>query len=294
MRDHSQMYLFQWNSCRVLLEAPDRGLVESASKLLALPFALSSASDIPPDLAITSQGSVYRRITRETFPCATREDLVLCLVALTSISFLEETASVVLHAGAFVAGGRAILFCGPAEAGKSCLAFTAWQRGHRLIGDDWVILNPDRTSVSPFPKPLKMRPPTGAAQIPPLNEYLFGRLMSGEPRWVLGRGLNHTVGYNESIPIGALFLINRAPGHTTSVLQANREEAVATVLRQTMRTRAPGLGALKILESLVKSDVVFRIEVGENGFDEAISRMVECTADSPLMQPRLPWMDNFE
>jgi hypothetical protein len=192
----------------------------------------------------------------------------------------------VLHAGAFVAASCALLFCGSAQAGKSLLAFTAWRRGYRLIGDDWVILNPDHASVSPFPKPLKVRPPMGPrpegdAQAHLQNDRMIGRLMDGELRWVFGRGLNHMVGYEERVPIGALFLVNRGRGKTTVVSPASRDEALTTILLQTKRTRTTGLGALKTLESLIRSNSVFTMEIGEGDIEGAVGRMVECSAHAP-------------
>ncbi len=67
--------------------------------------------------------------------CTTDDDLVMSTVAVVSSCLLKGTTCVVLHAGAFVADGQALLFIGPEFAGKSSLALAAWRSGLPLVGE---------------------------------------------------------------------------------------------------------------------------------------------------------------
>jgi len=51
---------------------------------------------------------------------------------------LALRGDLVLHASAVEAGGRAMLFCGPTQRGKSTLARALGEAGHRLLGEDGI------------------------------------------------------------------------------------------------------------------------------------------------------------
>ena len=53
---------------------------------------------------------------------------------------LALRGDLVLHASAVEANGRAVIFCGPTQRGKSTLARTLGEAGHRLIGEDGIAI----------------------------------------------------------------------------------------------------------------------------------------------------------
>jgi hypothetical protein len=150
------------------------------------------------------------------------------------------------------------------------------------------VLDPNGACVTTFPKPIKSRDPdvddreepdqAGGASgrlkpAPPSCHVRRGRLMNGEQRRMYSRRLERVLGYDAAVPIGALFLLERHPDQPTLVSQASRDGALQTVLEQTIRTRAPGLGAVKILPRLLASGAVFRCRIGEDDAGGAVNHM---------------------
>lgn len=54
---------------------------------------------------------------------------------------LALRGNLVLHASAVETGGRAVLFCGPTQRGKSTLARALGEAGHQLLGEDGIAID---------------------------------------------------------------------------------------------------------------------------------------------------------
>lgn len=82
-----------------------------------------------------------------------------------------------LHASALEIGGRAVLVCGPAGAGKSTTAAALAARGHRVLADDVAALDEsdDGFDVRPAYPQLKLWPDAAAA--------MHGDLPALTPNW---------------------------------------------------------------------------------------------------------------
>jgi hypothetical protein len=74
-------------------------------------------------------------------------DIPVFLVGTALGLLLHQRGSVVLHASAVEADGKAILFCGPSGAGKSTLAAALADRGYPLLADDLCVLSIDERGV---------------------------------------------------------------------------------------------------------------------------------------------------
>jgi hypothetical protein len=73
------------------------------------------------------------------------------IVSSAVCTLLSMRGDLVLHAAAIEAGGRAVLFCGPTQRGKSTLARTLGEAGHLLLGEDGIAITlGDREPVA-FP-----------------------------------------------------------------------------------------------------------------------------------------------
>jgi hypothetical protein len=62
------------------------------------------------------------------------------IVSSAACTLLSMRGDLVLHASAIEAGGRAVLFCGPTQRGKSTLARVLGEVGHRLLGEDGIAI----------------------------------------------------------------------------------------------------------------------------------------------------------
>jgi hypothetical protein len=85
--------------------------------------------------------------------------VALYLLGTCFAILLQQRGSLVLHASAIAAGGRAMLFCGRSGAGKSTMAALFCRRGYALLNDDVCNVAPaagDSYEVWPDGRMLKL------------------------------------------------------------------------------------------------------------------------------------------
>ncbi|MBL0923516.1 MAG: HprK-related kinase A [Sphingomonadaceae bacterium] len=87
-----------------------------------------------------------------------------------------------LHASAVEKNGRAVIMTGASGSGKSTLAAMLGCRGWRLMGDEFVLLDPVTGELAPFPRLISLKNEAiGAMQAMALDGR-FGPLMTGTPK----------------------------------------------------------------------------------------------------------------
>jgi hypothetical protein len=79
------------------------------------------------------------------------------LVSAAVCTLLAMRGDLVLHASAVAVDGRAVLFCGPTQRGKSTLARVLGEAGHPVLGEDGVAISLDRDGTTAFPGPRGVR-----------------------------------------------------------------------------------------------------------------------------------------
>lgn len=84
-----------------------------------------------------SQG---RAITVQILDESRRKDIPGFLIGSVFGALLHQRGDFPLHAGCIEFEGKAILFTGPSGAGKSTLSAALLQRGHRILGDDVIVI----------------------------------------------------------------------------------------------------------------------------------------------------------
>jgi HprK-related kinase A len=95
---------------------------------------------------------------------------------------LGQKHYLLLHAATVERDGRALILTGESGAGKSTLAALLGERGWRLMGDEFALLDLESGALMPFPRAVSLK--NGAikvmeAEVPPDR---FGPLLEGTPK----------------------------------------------------------------------------------------------------------------
>jgi HprK-related kinase A len=87
-----------------------------------------------------------------------------------------------LHASGVERDGRALLMTGHSGAGKSTLAALLAERGWRLLGDEFALVDLASGRVHPFPRPISLKNASIAVLSAEVSADRFGPLMAGTPK----------------------------------------------------------------------------------------------------------------
>jgi HprK-related kinase A len=95
---------------------------------------------------------------------------------------LGQKRYLLLHASSVEKDGRAIVMTGESGAGKSTLAALLGERGWRLMGDEFALLDVDSGMVMPFPRAVSLKNGAIAVMEAEVAADRFGPLMAGTPK----------------------------------------------------------------------------------------------------------------
>lgn len=95
---------------------------------------------------------------------------------------LAQRRFLLLHASAVERDGRAVLMTGISGAGKSTLAALLMARGWRLMGDEFVLIDPATGLAHGFPRPISLKNQAIAVARAALPGGRFGPLLAGTPK----------------------------------------------------------------------------------------------------------------
>lgn len=87
-----------------------------------------------------------------------------------------------LHAACVERDGRAILMSGHSGAGKSTLSALLAERGWRLLGDEFALLDLATGLIQPFPRPVSLKNEAIAVMAAEIAPDRFGPLLEGTPK----------------------------------------------------------------------------------------------------------------
>lgn len=207
------------------------------------------SGDAVPDIAITCPGDTYR-IQATSWPggesrAEDSHNAANALAGLLIDGLLAHHMSAhCLHAAASEIGGNAVLFAGPAEAGKSTLALRLAIRGYRHVADDRVLLTTDASphQVAALGLAAKARTPLppgrGLQELVDLRWFLTDETIS-----YLHLPNDQTVPFGAEFPLGALVVPRRDPGFEADVelRPAQAGEVARTLIEETTSLAGPGV-----------------------------------------------------
>ncbi|WP_157218741.1 HprK-related kinase A [Flavisphingomonas formosensis] len=87
-----------------------------------------------------------------------------------------------LHASAVERDGRALVMTGESGAGKSTLAALLGERGWRLMGDEFALLDPASGALHPFPRAVSLKNSAIALMAADVPEDRFGPVLEDTPK----------------------------------------------------------------------------------------------------------------
>jgi HprK-related kinase A len=90
-----------------------------------------------------------------------------------------------LHASAVERGGRAVLMTGVSGAGKSTLAALLMARGWRLMGDEFVLIDPATGLAHGFPRLISLKNEAIPVTEQAVPQGRFGPMLLGTPKGIL-------------------------------------------------------------------------------------------------------------
>lgn len=236
------------------------------------------------------------RIEYRGFDAVPEEALQWQLFGLVLSTWSEWVGRPVLHAATIQVDGSAVGFLGESGAGKSSIAFEFLRNGHRVFGDDHLIL--DRTSGVICARPaipwLKIGPALASRLGMDLER--LPRIHSGDEKRRLN--LESHQWAEGAAPLAACYLIERGWDRSEVVIEpVGPAAALMALVQQTFAPRtvaATGLAArrLPLLAAAVQQAGVWRIRYpdGAQGLDElrhAVVRHVrERVSESLVRSPR--------
>ena len=280
-----ETHQFTWHGIDACLTTNVPGLVDRVAHFLSLPGMVLPTTTTPlPDahqlITASSTGTGYR-IQGDGWHLETDDADQMLFMALEGIGhiFLTASSTTVLHGGAIKGPAGACIFYGAPHAGKTTLAFTAWQEGHPVIGDDRVRLSADHQTVEPFPKCLKLRidpdnPPDAGV---PDALQARGAMTPDDHRLILARELEGFSPYYETTPIATLVHLERA-GHTAIEALAP-DTALTTMLQNIASDDADTMAIVRLIKRQSGRGGLFRLTVAPGDSTAAVKALLAATPD---------------
>ena len=217
---------------------------------------------VRPSIAISGD---YR--LPDAAPLSLAHGLLAAEMGMNLQMALGQKRFLLLHAATVEKNGRALILTGESGAGKSTLAALLGEKGWRLMGDEFALLDPKTGMLHPFPRAISLKNGAIAVMEGIAPQGRFGPVMEDTPK---GR-IRH--------------LIPRA-----DALARMREPARPALLL------FPRFGKARAMRPVGKAEIFMRltqastnyVALGETGFT-ALSRFV---AETPAVAVDYPDTDS--
>ena len=212
-----------------------------------------------------------RGVTRE-------DDAAFLLFELLALEFGKRTRRPVVHAGAFMVDGGAVLYLGDRQQGKSSLTFAAWRRGHDILGDDRIALVIADGAVRSLPKCRKLRLDDGLPRaewrsLVPLHGAFVGTL-KGDSRWILSRRLPGVFDSQAAAPVRAVAVLRRIDAGPTHIDEVAATEALADTLPMATVGENTPLDVLRFLKPHAPGGRIRRLNVAPGDIERGVELLV--------------------
>jgi HprK-related kinase A len=115
-------------------------------------------------------------------PMALAHGLLAAEMGMNLQMALGQRRFLLLHAASLEKDGRALILTGESGAGKSTLAALLGERGWRLMGDEFALLDPESGALHPFPRAVSLKNGAIAVMEREVDASRFGPRLDGTPK----------------------------------------------------------------------------------------------------------------
>ena len=117
----------------------------------------------------------------EAAPLALRHGLLAAEMGMNLQMALGQRRFLLLHAATVERDGKALILTGESGAGKSTLAALLGERGWRLMGDEFALIDPATGLTYPFPRAVSLKN-CAVTQFAEADSARWGPVLDGTPK----------------------------------------------------------------------------------------------------------------
>jgi HprK-related kinase A len=121
-------------------------------------------------------------ILPDAAPLALAHGLLAAEMGMNLQMALGQKRYLLLHAATVEKDGRALIMTGESGAGKSTLAALLGERGWRLMGDEFALLDMDAGTLLPFPRAISLKNGAIGVMEAEVDAARFGPRLEGTPK----------------------------------------------------------------------------------------------------------------
>src|SRR3954468_19144179 len=124
-------------------------------------------------------------ILPDAAPLALAHGLLAAEMGMNLQMALGQKRYLLLHAATVEKDGRALIMTGESGAGKSTLAALLGERGWRLMGDEFALLDMESGALLPFPRAVSLKNGAIGVMESEVDAARFGPRLVGTPKGVI-------------------------------------------------------------------------------------------------------------
>ena len=194
-------------------------------------------------------------------PLALAHGLLAAEMGMNLQMALGQKHYLLLHAATVEKDGRALVMTGESGAGKSTLAALLGERGWRLMGDEFALLDLDSGDLLPFPRAVSLKNGAIAVMEAEVEAARFGPRLEGTPKGIIRhmRPNEEALGRMSEAARPALILFPRF-GAAAAVRGVGQAEVFMRLTQASTNYVALGRRGFDALTGLVRSTPALAID----------------------------------
>jgi HprK-related kinase A len=205
-------------------------------------------------------------ILPDAAPLALAHGLLAAEMGMNLQMALGQKRYLLLHAATVEKDGRALIMTGESGAGKSTLAALLGERGWRLMGDEFALLDMDAGTLLPFPRAISLKNKAIGVLEAEVEPARFGPRLEGTPKGTIRhlRPNGEALARMEEGARPALILFPRF-GEAAAVRGVGQAEVFMRLTQASTNYVALGRRGFDALTALVRGTPALAIDYPDTG-----------------------------